>query len=179
MAFKRNICKFLLKHLGGMLPLQRHPGGKLGNRIRCRLAKGIVKQMGDNCIVEPRAEIMEGCVLGNRTGIGPDCLIGPNTIFKGHSLMAPNVHIFTTGHHYDEEKHRFWGQEKIKSVTIGENVWLGYGVTILSGVTIGNNVIIGAGSVVTKDIPNGVMAAGNPCVVKKVIDKEIFEEKEF
>lgn len=49
---------------------------------------------------------------------------------------------------------------------------------ILPGVSIGDNVIIGAGSVVTKKIPNGVLAAGNPCVVKKIIDKEIFERKE-
>lgn len=130
--------------------------------------------MGQNCIVERGAEIMEGCQLGERTGIGPDCMVGPGTIFKGNSMMGPGVHIYTTGHYYDPELHRFHGRTGPESVTIGRNVWLGYGAIILPGVTIGDNVIIGAGSVVTKDIPSGVLAAGNPCVVKKVIDEEIY-----
>lgn len=57
-----------------------------------------------------------------------------------------------------------------KPVIIGENVWITSNVTILPGVTIGSNTIIGAGSVVTKDIPSGVFAAGNPCKVIKPIN---------
>ncbi|MDP5231639.1 MAG: maltose O-acetyltransferase [Cellulophaga sp.] len=56
-----------------------------------------------------------------------------------------------------------------KPVTIGNNVWITTNVTILPGVTIGDNSIIGAGSVVTKNIPSGVFATGNPCEVKKEI----------
>lgn len=76
---------------------------------------------------------------------------------------------------YDQNKHHFAGRTGPEPVIIGENVWLGYGVIVLPGVTVGNNVIIGAGSVVTKSIPSGVLAAGNPCIVKKVIDEKIFE----
>ena len=54
-------------------------------------------------------------------------------------------------------------------MTIGNNVWIGGSVTILPGVTIGDNVTIGAGSVVTKDIPSGTVAVGNPCRVIKVL----------
>ena len=57
-----------------------------------------------------------------------------------------------------------------KTVIIGNNVWITSNVTILGGVTIGDNTIIGAGSVVTKDIPSNVFAAGNPCRVIKQID---------
>lgn len=177
MKLKIKVYKLLLATIGKILPLRSHFGGKISNRIRCFITKGIIQQMGENCIVEKGAEIMEGCVFGDCTGIGPNSMIGPNTIFKGHSMMGPNVHIYTTGHYYDKNKHCFSGRTGPDSVIIGKNVWLGYGVIVLPGVTIGNNVIIGAGSVVTKDIPNGVLAAGNPCIVKKVIDKEIYEGK--
>lgn len=169
--------KALLGTIGKWLPLRRHPGGKLANKIRCHFAKKIIKSMGKNCIVEKGAEIMENCVFGDKTSIGPDCMIGPGTVFKGHNMMGPNVHIYTTGHHYSAEKHCFDGMEKQLPVTVGEYVWIGYGVIILPGVSIGDHCIIGAGAVVTKDIPSGVMAAGNPCVVKKIIDREIYEKK--
>ena len=88
--------------------------------------------------------------------IGDDCFIGPN------------VSIYTACHSTDpieRNSRREWAEP----VTIGHNVWIGGGVTLLPGVTIGNNVTIGAGSVVTKDIPDSVVAVGNPCqVIKKI-----------
>ena len=63
--------------------------------------------------------------------------------------------------------------EYAKPVTIGNDVWIGGNVVINPGVTIGNNVVIGSGSVVTKDIPDGVVAAGNPCrVIRKITDRD-------
>ena len=58
------------------------------------------------------------------------------------------------------------------NVSVGDNVWIGAGVRVMPGVTIGNNVIIGAGSVVTKDVPDGVMAFGNPCKVYRKLTEE-------
>lgn len=150
-------------------------GGGIANKMRCLFIKGIVKEIGSNCIIESGAEIMEGCVFGDFTSIGPNCMIGPETVFKGHNMMGPNVHIYTVNHLYNEELHKFKGLSLPNPVTIGQYVWLGYGVIILPGVTIGDHTIIGAGSVVTKSIPSGVMAAGNPCVVKKVIDHTYYE----
>ena len=86
--------------------------------------------------------------------IGDDCFIGPN------------VGIYTACHSTDPEE-RNSRREWAEPVTIGDNVWIGGSVTILPGVTIGNNVTIGAGSVVTKDIPDNTVAAGNPCRVIK------------
>jgi len=63
-----------------------------------------------------------------------------------------------------------------KSVVIEDNVWLGYGAIVLKGVTIGRNSVIGAGSVVTKDIPANVIAAGNPCRVVRTMDENILNQ---
>lgn len=89
--------------------------------------------------------------------IGDDCFIGPN------------VSIYTACHSTDPVE-RNTRNEWARPVSIGHNVWIGGSVTILPGVTIGNNVTIGAGSVVTKDIPDNVVAVGNPCRVIKQLD---------
>ena len=86
--------------------------------------------------------------------IGDDCFIGPN------------VGIYTACHSTDPIE-RNSRKEWAKPVSIGNNVWIGGGVTILPGVTIGDNVTIGAGAVVINDIPSGSIAAGNPCKVIK------------
>lgn len=88
--------------------------------------------------------------------IGDDCFIGPN------------VSIYTACHSTDPEE-RNSRKEWAEPVTIGNNVWIGGSVTILPGVKVGNNVTIGAGSVVTKNIPDNVVAVGNPCRVVKEI----------
>lgn len=72
--------------------------------------------------------------------------------------------IITSSHDFSE-----FSTVIAKPVIIGDNVWITSNVTILPGVTIGNNTVIGAGSVVTKNIPSGVFAAGNPCkVIRKI-----------
>ena len=85
--------------------------------------------------------------------------------------FAPNVAIYTAGHpiHPDTRNTLY---EYGKEVTIGDNVWLGGNVVVCPGVHIGNNVVIGAGSVVTKDIPDNMVAAGNPCRVIREITEE-------
>lgn len=88
--------------------------------------------------------------------IGDNCFIGPN------------VSIFTACHPLDAAS-RDTGVEWAEPVTIGDSVWIGGNATILPGVTIGDNVVIGAGSVVTRNIPSGVVAGGNPArIIKKV-----------
>lgn len=85
--------------------------------------------------------------------------------------LAPCVSIYTAGHPIHPET-RNSGYEYGISVSIGDNVWIGGNTVICPGVHIGNNVVIGAGSVVTKDIPDSVVAAGNPCRVLKQITEE-------
>lgn len=96
--------------------------------------------------------------------------------------MAPNVAIYTAGHpvHPVARASMYeYGQE----VTIGDNVWIGGNTVIVPGVHIGSNTVIGAGSVVTKDIPDWVVAAGNPCkVIRKITEEDIkyyFRDQKF
>lgn len=97
-------------------------------------------------------------------------------------LLAPNVSIYTAGHPVHPAA-RQSGYEYGIPVTIGNNVWIGGNVVITPGVHIGDNVVIGAGSVVTKDIPANVVAAGNPCrVIRRITDadkKYYYKDREF
>ena len=96
--------------------------------------------------------------------------------------MAPNVSIYTAGHpiHPFSRNSMY---EYGKEVTIGDNVWIGGNTVICPGVTIGHNTVIGAGSVVTRDIPDWSVAAGNPCrVIRKITDhdrRKLFGEEEI
>ena len=96
--------------------------------------------------------------------------------------MAPNVAIYTASHPLHPVSRNSLYEYGI-SVTIGDNVWIGGNTVILPGVHIGSNTVIGAGSVVTKDIPDWVVAAGNPCrVIKKITEddkKYYYKDREF
>ena len=107
------------------------------------------------------ASLLELAVLGGIITIGSNTQIGPNCQF-----LTPNHPI-----DYVERRKPI---ERCSPITIGEDCWLGGGVTVCPGVTIGDRCIIGAGSVVVKDIPSDSMAVGNPCrVIRKL--KEVTE----
>lgn len=96
--------------------------------------------------------------------------------------LAPNVAIYTAGHPVHPDTRNTMYEYGIE-VTIGDNVWIGGNSVICPGVHIGNNCVIGAGSVVTKDIPDWSIAAGNPCkVIRKITEadrKLYFKDREF
>ena len=96
--------------------------------------------------------------------------------------LAPNVSIYTAGHPVHPDSRNSLYEYGI-GVTIGDNVWIGGNTVILPGVHIGSNTVIGAGSVVTKDIPDWVIAAGNPCrVIRKITEddrKYYYKDREF
>ncbi len=92
--------------------------------------------------------------------------------FGKNVFIAPNCVFSTAGHPIDSEQ-RAKGLEIALPITVGDDVWFGANVTVLPGVTIGSNVVIGAGSVVNKDIPDGVVAVGNPCkVIRKITEED-------
>lgn len=120
------------------------------------------------------------CDYGSNIYIGEhfyanyDCVIlDPGKVVIGdHVFLAPRVSIYTATHPIDAEI-RNSELEYAKPVTIGSSVWIGGNTVINPGVTIGDNVVIGSGSVVTRDIPGGVIAVGNPCrVLREITEKD-------
>lgn len=91
--------------------------------------------------------------------------------FGDRVLVGPNCGFYTGGHPMNLEQ-RAQELEYAHPITVGDDVWFGAQVAVLPGVTIGSDVVIGAGSVVTHDIPSGVIAAGNPCRVLREITEE-------
>lgn len=96
---------------------------------------------------------------------------GAKVTFGDNVFVAPNC-CFTTAEHAIDPEMRKAGVEIAKPITIGNNVWIGAGSTILAGVEIGDNTVIGAGSVVKKSIPSNVVAVGVPCKVLREITEE-------
>lgn len=132
----------------------------------------LVPGAGAEIDVRPPVTIDYGArlTIGDRTFINADFMVigGGAVTIGADCLIGPRCSIYTPNHAEDLERRRD-GWELPQPVTIGSNVWLGGSVTITPGVTIGDDSIIGAGSVVTHDIPAGVLAAGNPARVLRPI----------
>ena len=107
--------------------------------------------------------------------------VAPVTI-GDNCQLAPNVAIYTAGHPLHPVSRNSMYEYGI-AVTIGDNVWIGGNTVVLPGIHIGSNTVIGAGSVVTKDIPDWSLAAGNPCrVIRKITEEDkkyYYKDREF
>ena len=143
---------------------------------RVQLLKELFRKTGENIYIEPpfRCDYGSNITVGENFYANFDCIIlDVNEVVIGDNvLFAPRVCVYTAGHPIDAEI-RNSGVEFGLKVVIGNDVWIGGSTVINPGVTIGNNVVIGSGSVVTKDIPDGVVAAGNPCrVIRKITEAD-------
>lgn len=150
------------------------------------MMKEILGKTGEQVYIEPPFR----CDYGYNIEVGENFYANYNVVILdvakvtiGKNVMfAPNVAVYTAGHPIHHEPRNI-GYEYGIPVTIGDNVWVGGNTVINPGVTIGNNVVIGSGSVVTKDIPDHVIAAGNPCRVIRAITEEdkkyYYKDKEF
>lgn len=143
---------------------------------RNELLKSLFGSVKGNFFIEPPFRCDYGCNIeigenfyANYNLVILDCAkvtIGDNV------LIGPNVGIYTAGHplHF-ELRNEEW--EFACSITIEDNVWIGGNVVLNPGVTVGRNSVVGSGSVVTKDIPANVVAAGNPCrVIREITDAD-------
>lgn len=143
---------------------------------RQEIMKKLFKKVGERVYMEPNftCEFGKNITLGSDLYINFGCTLldcGQITI-GNNTLLGPNVSMYSANHSLDAEE-RIAGALIPEPITIGNRVWIGGGSTILSGVTIGDDTVIGAGSVVTRDIPSGVVAAGNPCkVIRKITEKD-------
>lgn len=103
-------------------------------------------------------------------------LDGAKVKFGDNVFVGPSCGFNTAGHPIDSVR-RNKGLEYAWPITVGDNVWIGAGVQVMPGITIGNNVVIGSGSIVTKDIPDNVIAVGNPCkILRPITDDELNKE---
>ena len=141
-----------------------------------RMAKAIVKEFGENANIIPPFTCDYGCnvKVGDNTVINHSgVFLDTNEINIGkHALIGPKSGLYGAIHPFDVEA-RNEGIEKAKTINIGDGAWLGGKVAVVPGVSIGKHSVIGAGSVVTKDIPDDVVAVGNPCrVIRKITEDD-------
>ena len=147
-------AKCVLFKYNQLPPDQEEEKDRILTSFQCDYGYNI--EIGDNFFANVNLVILDGAKVR----------IGNN------AFIAPNVGIYTAGHPFDV-KQRNEGLEYAFPVTIGDNVWIGAQACILPGVTIGDNTVIAGGSVVTKDIPANVIAAGNPCrVIREITEAD-------
>ena len=153
---------------------------------RSCLIKKILGKTGENIDIQAPFH----CDYGYNIEVGENFFANYNLVILdvgkvkigNNAQLAPNVSIYTAGHPIHPDS-RNSGYEYGIDITIGDNVWIGGNTCIMPGVKIGKNVVIGAGSVVTKDIPDDVIAFGNPCkVVRKITENDrnyYFRDRKF
>lgn len=168
LADERIRCKDLCSEYNHLKPSQTEE--------RERLIREIIGKTKEHFLIEQSfwCDYGYNIELGENFYSNHDLVIldAAKVTFGDNCFVAPQCGFYTAGHALDVEQ-RNQGLEIAWPITVGNNVWFGGHVSVLPGVTIGNNTIIGAGSVVNRDIPSGVIAAGNPCrVIREITDED-------
>jgi len=170
---KKYLCRIIYEIIAIHLPKSNIKYiGKYFKIIRVFLAKNYIKYSGKNINIQKGAIFGPSLSIGDKSMVGINCVLGDKVEIGSNVMMGPQCYIYTRNHKHNKTDVPMieQGYEEEKHVIIGNDVWIGSRVTILPGIHIGNGVIIGASSVVTHDIPDYVIAAGNPAkIVKKRI----------
>jgi maltose O-acetyltransferase len=139
--------------------------------LRRRILRELFGVGGDSVWMQPPffCDYGSNIVLGERVFFNFNCVVLDvcRVTVGDFTLFGPAVQVYTATHPLNAALRR--KQEFAKPIEIGSDVWIGGGVILCPGVKIGSRSVIGAGSVVTRDIPEGVLAAGNPCRVIREI----------
>jgi maltose O-acetyltransferase len=161
----RKVTLALYYGLARFFPRSNAPYHMLSKRIRYMLCKRLFKNIGENVNVERLAFFGTGeqMEIGDNSGLGIDCYITHAKIGK-NVMMGPGVLYIKSNHRFDRLDIPMMGQGHTheKKLTIGDDVWIGARVIFLPGISVGNGAVIAAGSVVTKDVPDFAVVAGNP-----------------
>ena len=142
---------------------------------RQKLMKEMFAEIGEGCYIEPpfysnmgACHVHFGKHIYCNFGV---TMVDDTHIYVGdHTMLGPHVTVATAGHPILPEL-REKGYQCNAPVHIGKNCWIGAGALIMPGITIGDNVVVGAGSVVTKNLPDNVLAVGNPCRVLREVNE--------
>lgn len=165
MSIKQLIGKILYHTIAMHLPMSYSRISLKSRIIRQFCAKLI---LGDRCggwvNIEKNVHFGSGMTIGNGSGIGRDSTIADDVIIGDHVMMGQEILTITSNHRFDRLDIPMGAQGMTESrpIIIGNDVWIGSRVTILPGVHIGNGCVIGTGSVVTKNVPDYEVWAGNP-----------------
>jgi maltose O-acetyltransferase len=147
------------------LPASYEPLGRIGAGLRSRAVARFLAECGDDVCIEPRVRLGRGANvrLGNRSGIGRDSYV-EGLVVADDVMIGPELLVLTRNHVLADPERPIKEQGVTDPLIpkIGRGSWLGARVTLLPGVVIGSYCAIGAGSVVTKDVPDFSVAAGNP-----------------
>ena len=145
---------------------------------RRRLLEQLFAEGGDTVWMQPPfyCDYGSNIALGQRVFFNFNCVVLDvcRVTIGDYTLFGPGVQILTPLHPFEARRRRH--QEFGRPIEIGADVWVGGGALILAGVRIGSRSVIGAGSVVTRDVPDDVLAAGNPCRVIRVLDENTIIE---
>jgi len=161
---ERQACKELCRDYNDLRPSQMAERTDLLKRLLGRTGQQLQVEQPLHCDYGYNIEVGENFFANFNLVI----LDAAKVTFGNNVFIGPNGAFYTAIHPIDPAK-RAEGLETAEPISVGNNVWFGGNVTVLPGVTIGDNCVIGAGSVVTKDIPAGSIAVGNPCrVIKQV-----------
>ncbi|WP_110931852.1 sugar O-acetyltransferase [Paenibacillus bouchesdurhonensis] len=165
---ERERAKDLLFEFNNMKPSERYE--------RNQIIQKLFHSVGENAWIESpfNCDFGYNITIGDHFYANTNCTIldCAKVTIGNNVLIGPNVSLYTPNHAMDAAERKA-GYERSSPIHIGDNVWISGSVTIVPGVTIGDNTIIGAGSVVTKDIPANVVAAGVPCrVIRPITEKD-------
>jgi len=151
-----------------LLLLELNNGREDEQEKRAEILKQLIPNAGADLWIQPPfyCDYGSNTIVGEKVFFDFNCVVLDVTYVRigSRTLFGPNVQIYTATHPVDAVT-RASGVESAKPIAIGEDVRIGGSAVINPGVTIGDRTIIGAGSVVTKDIPADVFAAGNPCSI--------------
>lgn len=166
---KRSFFLALYYGLARYLPASYLPLGNLFKSIRYQICRHLFASCGKNVNVESAAFFYSGknVSVGDNSGLGRHARISGKVTIGRDVMMGPHVTIYTRNHDFSRTDIPMNQQDfcKEEPVTIGDDVWIGSHIIILPGVSIGRGSVIGAGSVVTKDVPEWTIVAGNPAKV--------------
>ncbi len=168
-TFSKSIYILLYYIIGIYLPSPPLPLGKWGMKIREWLTRNIFKKCTGNFKVHKGVNFGSGIniEIGNNSSLNRDVWIGNDTVIGDDVMMGPEVIILSGSHNFDNISIPMTkqGAPDRSPVVVGDDVWIGTRSIILPGIKIGSHSIIGAGSIVTKNVPEWAIVAGNPAKI--------------
>ena len=164
---KKKFLYVLYRLTAAWLPISQR--SSISKKIRVFWARRIATKVGTNVNIERNAVFGPLLEIGNDSGVGINCEMYGPVIIGENVMMGPEVVVYTSGHKHDRIDIPMGkqGDDGVKPVMIGNDVWIGRRAIIMPGVKIGDGCIIGAAAVITKDIPDYSVAVGSPAKVVK------------